>query len=208
MVSNESLNNLSKHYLKTTLSSTLLDTKISAPASEIFINNLLSTINDVKNELDISIPINYIVPGIWEWGVMFDNEAHKNTIAFFEPIIDNMGLTKAGKIYFNTIITRSQAIQLGNENKNTPWEAIRDLTHELRHAFQFENDTQASLDDGNNPYNAQFREYDADLYAYNFIKKQPSKNFVDWGNKQILLGEIRSKLKRIKNERKKLGLEK
>lgn len=186
------------------------DDRVKTETAKFITEQLVETFLNTKEELKISYPINFRPSDLL-------NDAHliremrpgMLEYAFFRPNFDGNGKVNFGELVLwqPSLIAFSKTIERQEKTPLTPWKFIHDVAHEMRHAYQCDQKPNEVVEDKKIPYEAQRMEYDAEDYAFKYLSNQKPQNFQDRVEKFFELHSIREKMKSIKKERKKLGIE-
>ena len=199
-----------KFYYLQSLSEIFRESSASPQAIEYISNTVYDAYETVREKLQISYPVFLKASNRWQIPLLFDKNEQSLTLAYFYPDIGTNGEISAGSIILNHVslglYTEYIDKQYTDGNYLTPWQLIIDISHEMRHAYQWDQNLELMKNGDPDPYEASKYEYDANLFAYEHLRHIQPKNLKDRISKYGHIISLRDKLRRIKNNRKKLNL--
>jgi hypothetical protein len=196
-------------FFRSSVNSLLKDTGMNPDAGKFVSEQLIDTFVKAKNELKVFYPISFRPSDkLSDLHYLDEKDSYKISYAFFKPMVNRDGKVDFGELvlWVPALKELSKSVERQKGSLLTPWSLIGTVAHEMRHASQENIDHNAVVEDAKLPYNAQFFEYDANAYAYEYLSKQKPLDFQDRVERFFELQGIRKTMKNIKKNRKELGL--
>lgn len=206
------LDQITDFYIRNSLVTSIKKGETLTPIESFVVDKIAFTYFDLKQKLGISFPIRLRASTEFDVNLYQhqpDDTGH--TYAYFLPIFNDEGnKVTSGEMVINSAALSAYVFELNRgENRRpfTPWQLLADIHHELKHADQFDKDPVESMRIyKNEPYYVSMIEYDAELYAFDSIKKIRPWGISDYIDRHFMLDTIHSHLKQIRDNRKKLNL--
>ena len=201
--------NQNLYFFRSSVNSLLRDTGMNPDSRKFVSEQLIDTFVKTKDELKVSYPVVFRASDkLSDLHYLEEKDSNIISFAFFKPMVN-----RNGKVDFGELVLWEPALKVFAQSAEshkgsllTPWKLIGSVAHEMRHASQANIDYDAVCEDAKLPYGAQFFEYDANAYAYEYLSKQEPLNFQDRVEKFFELNNTRERMKNIKKNRKGLGL--